>query len=109
MREYLVETRKLPAVLVDRLHEQGLIYADNMQNAVFVRYATHNTGVHWYRGEPTGANLRGTWGENNAFHGLAPGSSCEMGWFWIGSGKGEVKRVMLTESPIDTLSSNPGS
>jgi 5S rRNA maturation endonuclease (ribonuclease M5) len=104
VREYLVETRKLPAALIDRLHERGLIYADDMQNAVFVRYATHNTDAHWYRGEPTGASLRGTWGQNNSFHGLAPGSSREQGWFWIGTGKGEVKRVMLTESPIDTLS-----
>ncbi|PSB23128.1 helicase [filamentous cyanobacterium CCP2] len=104
VRNYLVETRKLPAALVDRLHERGLIYADDMQNAVFVRYATHNTGAHWYREEPTGASLRGTWGENNSFHGLVPGSSREEGWFWIGTGKGEVRRVLLTESPIDALS-----
>lgn len=104
VREYLIETRKLPTALVDRLHERGLIYADAIQNAVFVRHATHNTGARWYRGELAGASLRGTWGENNSFHGLASGSAREQGWFWIGTGKGEVKRVLLTESPIDTLS-----
>jgi hypothetical protein len=104
VREYLVETRKLPAVMIDRLHERGLIYADDMQNAVFVRHHINSHGNVWQRIQQAGASLRGTWGENNSFHGLVPGSSREQGWFWVGTGKGEVKRVMLTESPIDALS-----
>lgn len=104
VRQYLVETRKLPAALIDRLHERGLIYADDMQNVVFVRHSISSNGASWRRGEITGASLRGTWGEDNSFHGLAAGSSRQQGWFWIGAGKGEVKRVMLTESPIDALS-----
>jgi Toprim-like/Protein of unknown function (DUF3991) len=102
VREYLVESRKLPAGLVDRLYEKGLIYADDFQNAVFVRHALR--AENWMRGEATGASLRGTWGENNAYRGLAPGSDKKNGWFWIGAGKGEVKRVLLTESAIDALS-----
>lgn len=78
-REYLVEGRKLPAALVDRLHERGMIYADDQQNAVFVRHATGTDGATWVRNEPTGANFRGTWGKANSFHGLAPGSSREQG------------------------------
>jgi hypothetical protein len=35
---------------------------------------------------------------------LAHGSSREQGWFWLGLGRGEIKRVLLTESPIDALS-----
>jgi hypothetical protein len=102
VREYLVETRKLPAVLVDRLHERGLVFADDHQNAVFVRHSlTNNT---WVRGEVTGASLRGTWGEDNHYHGLAPGSARDQGWFWIGTGTGPVRRVLLTESPIDAMS-----
>jgi len=102
VREYLVKTRKLPAVLVDRLHERGLVFADDHQNAVFVRYSlTNNT---WVRGEVTGASLRGTWGEDNHYHGLAPGSARDQGWFWIGTGNGPVRRVLLTESPIDAMS-----
>ncbi|MGB7441618.1 MAG: DUF3991 and TOPRIM domain-containing protein, partial [Coleofasciculaceae cyanobacterium] len=104
VRQYLVETRGLPAVLVDHIHKRGLVYADDKQNAVFVRYASNGDGAEWERKEPTGASLRGTWGENNSFFGLAPGSSREQGWFWIGAGKGEVRRVFLTESPIDALS-----
>ena len=102
VREYLVETRKLPAGLVDRLYEKGLIYADDFQNAVFVRHALRENG--WLRGEVTGASLRGTWGENNAYHGLASGSHKDNGWFWIGAGKGDVQRVLLVESAIDALS-----
>jgi hypothetical protein len=104
VREYLTETRKLSDKLIDSLHERGLIYADDLQNTVFVRHATTNQEGSWKRIEANGASLRGTWGENNSFHGLAPGSSREDGWFWVGLGKGTIQRVLLTESPIDALS-----
>jgi hypothetical protein len=104
VRQYLTETRKLSAPLVDRLHDRGLIYADILQNAVFVRHALNCQGSQWQRGEAIGATLRGTWGENNSFHGLAPGSARDQGWFWLGIGKGEIGRVLLTESAIDALS-----
>jgi hypothetical protein len=102
VREYLVERRKLPAVLVDRLHERELVYADVYQNGVFVRHSLQARS--WQRGEVVGASLRGTWGENNPFHGLAPGSARDQGWFWIGTGQGPVQRVLLVESPIDAMS-----
>lgn len=104
VRDYLVETRKLPAALIDRLHQKGMVYADDYQNAVFVRFSTRTTGDIWDRVEPTGASLRGTWGEGNSFHGLVSGSSREQGWFWIAAGQGTIQRVLLAESPIDTLS-----
>lgn len=102
VREYLVETRKLPAVLVDRLNERGLIFADDHQNAVFLRHQLQAQTWSW--GEVIGASLRGTWGEDNHFHGLAPGSARDQGWFWIGTGQGPVNRVLLVESPIDAMS-----
>jgi Toprim-like/Protein of unknown function (DUF3991) len=104
VREYLTVTRKLSDKLIDSLHERGLIYADDLQNTVFLRHATTNQSGSWQRIEANGASLRGTWGENNSFHGLAPGSSREDGWFWVGLGKGAIQRVLLTESPIDALS-----
>ncbi|MGF1497389.1 MAG: DUF3991 domain-containing protein [Elainellaceae cyanobacterium] len=67
VRNYLVETRKLPSALVDRLHQRDMIYADVSQNAVFVRHATHFDGTSWQRQNPTGASLRSTWGKNNSF------------------------------------------
>ncbi|NMF84171.1 strawberry notch C-terminal domain-containing protein [Nodosilinea sp. P-1105] len=102
VREYLVEGRKLPAVLVDRLHQRGLVYADEYQNAVFVRHSLQARS--WQRWEVVGASLRGTWGESNHFHGLAPGSARDQGWFWLGTGQGPVNRVLLVESPIDAMS-----
>ncbi|MFQ4134737.1 toprim domain-containing protein [Nodosilinea sp. PGN35] len=82
---------------MDRLHERGLIF-----NAVFLRHELQ--AQTWSRGEVIGASLRGTWGEANHFHGLAPGSARDRGWFWIGTGQGPVSRVLLAESPIDTMS-----
>ena len=37
VRQYLVETRGLPATWIDRFHDVGLIYADDYRNAVTVR------------------------------------------------------------------------
>ena len=69
VRDYLTETRKLPAVLVDRLHDRGLIYADELQNVVFVRHATRVDAGIWQRTDVTGASLRGTWAKPIRFTG----------------------------------------
>jgi 5S rRNA maturation endonuclease (ribonuclease M5) len=55
-----------------------------------------------YAGEVTGASLRGTQGE--PFHGLAPGSARDAGYFWLRSGTEDVTRVVLVESAIDAIS-----
>lgn len=67
---------------------------------MFLRQTSSNPQT-WDRIETTGAILRGTVGD---FKGLAPGSSKDNGWFWIGVGRGEVQRVVVTESAIDALS-----
>ncbi len=97
VRSYLVENRGLPEALVDALHNKNLIYADTMNNAIFLRHATKD----WQRGEQTGANLRGTVGK---FHRLSPGTERDKGWFSFSVGKGEISRVVLTESAIDAMS-----
>ncbi|MEM8502417.1 MAG: strawberry notch C-terminal domain-containing protein [Cyanobacteria bacterium P01_D01_bin.1] len=102
VQNYLVETRMLPLALVERLHERGLVYADDFQNAVFVRHSLADG--QWHRGNATGASLRGTWGGQNGFRGMAPGTARDKGWFWLGTGRGQVSRVMLAESPIDAMS-----
>jgi|GEM_PF-229513 len=99
VRKYLTQTRGLPTNWVDKLHHQGLLYADDRCNAVFLRQTFDSQS--WERLETTGATLRGTSGD---FKGLAPGSSKDNGWFWIGVGRGEVQRVVVTESAIDTVS-----
>lgn len=100
VRKYLTRTRKLPSGLVDKLHEQGLIYADKNQNAVFIRRDLDGAKI-------TGANLRGTAGEDNKFKGLAKGSKRQDGWFFFDKGEQStdaVRRVVLVESPIDAMS-----
>ncbi|MEN8447771.1 MAG: DUF3991 and TOPRIM domain-containing protein, partial [Cyanobacteria bacterium J06555_13] len=102
VQNYLVETRKLPAALIEKLHEKRLIYGDDFQNVVFVRHAI--VSGQWQRGDVTGASLRSTWQQEHPFRGMAPGTVRSKGWFWLGTGRGAVKRVLLTESPIDTMS-----
>jgi hypothetical protein len=98
VQQYLTETRGLPENWVEHLHQRGLIYADKHQNAVFVRHDADQ----WVRGNATGASLRGTQGE--PFHGLAPGSARDAGYFWLRSGTENVTRVVLVESAIDAIS-----
>ena len=100
VKQYLTRTRKLPSNLVDRLHEEGLIYADKNQNAVFLRRSIDES-------KTTGASLRGTAGEDNQFKGLAKGSKRKEGWFYFAKGEQSndpVRRVVLVESPIDAMS-----
>jgi DNA polymerase family A/Toprim-like/Protein of unknown function (DUF3991) len=100
VRKYLTQTRALATNWVDKLHHQGLVYADDRANVVFLRQTFDNPRT-WERQETTGATLRGTTGD---FKGLAPGSSKDNGWFWLGVGKGDVGRVVVTEAPIDAIS-----
>lgn len=100
VKDYLTRQRKLPSSLVDRLHGSGLIYADQRQNAVFLRRSLTESKV-------TGASLRGTVGVDNSFKGLAKGSKRSQGWFYFEQGEQEgdsIKRVVLVESPIDAMS-----
>lgn len=97
VRSYLIKNRGLPEALVDALHSKDLIYADTMSNAVFLRHAT----TDWQRQEQTGANLRGTLGK---FHRLSPGTERDKGWFFFNLGKGDITRVVLSESAIDAIS-----
>jgi 5S rRNA maturation endonuclease (ribonuclease M5) len=100
VKQYLTRQRLLPSGLVDKLHEQGLIYADQNQNAVFIRRSLDEERI-------TGATLRGTAGEDNKFKGLAKGSRRKDGWFYFERGEqsgDSVRRVVLVESPIDAMS-----
>ena len=100
VKEYLTGKRLLPSGLIDKLHEQGLIYADYNQNAVFIRRTLDEKKI-------TGASLRGTVGEDNQFKGLAKGSKRKEGWFYFERGEQSndpVRRVVLVESPIDAMS-----
>ena len=134
VKKYLTRSRKLPSGLVDVLHQQGLIYADERQNAVFIRRsldelqitsipqnnATYpsprlplsasprqSSPVNSKGNEITGATLRGTAGEDNTFKGLAKGTKRSEGWFYFqqgGQSSDPINRAVLLESPIDAMS-----
>jgi hypothetical protein len=100
VRNYLKSERKLPSSLVDTLHQQGLIYADDKQNAVFLRRSLDGQTI-------TGAFLRGTFGTDNKFKGLARGSKRSDGWFYFlhgGQSHDPIQRAVLVESAIDAMS-----
>ena len=100
VKTYLTRERRLPSSLVERLHQQGLVYADSKQNAVFIRRALDEEII-------TGATLRGTAGVDNSFKGLALGSKRNTGWFHFqtgGQSSDPIQRAVLVESPIDAMS-----
>ncbi len=100
VKTYLTRERRLPSSLVDQLHQQGLVYADDKQNTVFIRRDLDEETI-------TGATLRGTAGDDNTFKGLALGSKRSNGWFhfYRGGQSGDpIGRAVLVESPIDAMS-----
>lgn len=100
VKTYLTCERRLPSSLVDSLHQQGLVYADDKQNAVFIRRDLDEQII-------TGAALRGTAGTDNTFKGLALGSKRSHGWFHFqkgGQSSEPIARAVLVESPIDAIS-----
>lgn len=100
VQHYLTQKRQLPVNLVQALHERGLVYADERQNAVFVMRSLNQ--------EVNGAFLRGTRGEDNTFMGYEKGTCRSDGWFWFRMGGNkptdEVERVVLCKSPIEAMS-----
>jgi hypothetical protein len=99
-KNYLTRERRLPSSLVDNLHQQELLYADEKQNAVFIRRSLDDETI-------IGATLRGTAGVDNRFKGLALGSKRNNGWFHFqrgGQSSDPIQRAVLVESPIDAMS-----
>ncbi|MEA5515747.1 MobV family relaxase [Nodularia sp. UHCC 0506] len=99
VENYLTQKRELLPSFIQAVHEQGLIYADEQQNAVFL--------MRNLDGETTGAFLRGTQGEDNTFQGYVKGTKRTQGWFHLklgGEPNGEIEKVVLCKSPIEALS-----
>ncbi|MGH9207400.1 MAG: toprim domain-containing protein [Acidimicrobiales bacterium] len=93
VRQYLRQRRRLSAVLLEPLIQTGRLYADHRSNAVFLLVAGKAQ-------RPVGAELRGT--GPHVWHGLAPGTHKDLGYFWIGApGSGSI---VLCESAIDAIS-----
>ena len=92
VQRYLIQERKLPALLLQTLVQSGVLYADARANAVFVLLDTAATAV--------GAELCGT--TALAWRGMAPGSRKDHGFFGLPSTPAQA--IILCESAIDALS-----
>jgi hypothetical protein len=92
VQRYLIRERRIPPAMVESLVQSGHLYADHRANAVFLLLGKENN--------PIGAELRGT--TSQPWHGLAPGSQKDLGFFSIPT----VPRpaVILVESAIDAIS-----
>jgi hypothetical protein len=94
-RDYLVETRKIDAALVDELHERGAIYANNHRpnpGIVFLHRSQH--------GKVEGATLRDTRHESSFRPCLGNKLSA---WFVVGD-LAKAQTVVAVESPIEAMS-----
>jgi len=94
-RDYLVETRKIDAALVDKLHEGGAIYANNHQpnpGIVFLHRSKDQ--------KVEGATLRDTRHESSFRPCLGNKLSA---WFSVGD-LSKAESVVAVESPIEAMS-----
>lgn len=92
VKHYLVHERAITPLMTDSLIASGKLYADSHGNAVFLLLGKENT--------PVGAELRGTGPQR--WHGMAPGSQRDLGYFSIQVP--DATRVILCESAIDAIS-----
>ncbi|MHC5770291.1 MAG: MobV family relaxase [Nostoc sp.] len=99
VEHYLTQFRGIRSDCVQMLHNQGLVYADDKQNAVFV--------MRNLDGQRNGAFLRGTRGENNRFLGYSKGTKRSDSWFYFslgGKANDKTSTAILCKSPIDAIS-----
>ena len=92
VQQYLIRQRHIPPALVESLVQAGTLYADHRANAVFLLLGKENN--------PVGAELRGT--TSRSWHGLAPGSQKDRGFFSIPTAPRSA--IILVESAIDAIS-----
>jgi hypothetical protein len=93
VRRYLTEQRHVAPSILELLIDAGKVYADQHANAVFLMVAGKPN-------RPIGAELRGT--GTRLWHGLAPGTLKDDGYFWIGTDSSQ--QIILCESAIDAIS-----
>jgi Plasmid recombination enzyme len=100
VRNHLLDELKVASKVVDKLHREGLIYADGKQNLVSIRRNLDKF--------VTGASLKGTLaGAGNKFTSLSTGSKRSGGWFYFESSadiNAPIERVVLVNSPLEALS-----
>lgn len=94
IEQYLTCQRRLPIDLLRTFIRSGGLYADSKANAVFL--------LRGADGQPVGAELRGTTG--GSWHGMAPGSRKNDGYFSVPLTPIDSAPILLCESAIDAIS-----
>jgi hypothetical protein len=100
VKTYLTRQYRLPSSLIDNLHQQGLLYADQRANAVWLRRTIDSSTIN-------GATLQNPAASDSTSLELAIGSERHSGWFHfqIGGQSGEpIRRAVLVKSPLDAIS-----
>ncbi|AFZ15724.1 hypothetical protein Cri9333_4969 (plasmid) [Crinalium epipsammum PCC 9333] len=104
LRSYLIEDCCLPSDILDALHEEGWIYANNEDMAVFSLRTSQNveTGV-WVLDPETESN---TWIDLNLDPEVEKEVNGEPAYFWVSSlSDAPINKVIITSDPIETISS----
>jgi Plasmid recombination enzyme len=91
-RHHLTRSLNLPERLLNRLKQQGLVYANDEGQIVFVQRNLQD-------GSANGAVL---YSPDNGGYEIALGSQQLEGWFYLSAGK-EVERIVLVDNPIDAI------
>jgi len=95
VHKYLTKEKRLPEALIQRIHEIGLVYADDDKNAVYVMR-------DWER-NVKGAFLEGT---RDNFRSYFKGTNRGDSWFYFylnGQGSDPIQRASICQSPRELL------
>ena len=93
IRSYLIDERGISKATIDRLIEEGIIYANSFRSVVFLHKNIADKTI-------TGASWRATTGTKRQD---VAGSDKNKGWFHLGDFN-TAKRIVITESPIEAIS-----
>ncbi len=88
-------SQQLPGALIDQLHEQGLLYADEQGAVIFLQrdFVTRSvTGAYRLSGDGFSGTLLGSDRANGRFY-----------WLRGGAVTDEVQQVVVGQTPIDVL------
>jgi hypothetical protein len=95
VKDYLTTTKQLPAKLVERLHDEGLIYADRDGKLIclhrdFEERVTGATSIHLSLEDCSSESLEG--------------SGLSVGWYYFQSlRQGKIDKVVVMDDPLEAM------
>jgi hypothetical protein len=103
VKDYLNGTRRLPAKLVERLHGEGLIYADEKGRLIclhrdFNERVTGATAIALDAGFANDLSVKDYLSES------VEGSGLSVGWYYFQSSpQGKIDRVVVMDDPLEAM------